>query len=122
MRKNLIACIAAVAVMLGAGTACAQDKINVALASGGYLYISVMAADVLGFIKNENIEANIYNATSGTKAMSALAAGEAQFSVTAPPSGFRAREKGVDIITVGAAITQYASNIVVSKKFSKAKK
>ena len=117
MRKNLIACIAAVAVMLGAGTACAQDKINVALASGGSLYISVMAADVLGFFKNENIEANIYNATSGTKAMSALAAGEAQFSVTAPPSGFRAREKGVDIITVGAAITQYASNIVVSKKF-----
>jgi len=95
----------------------AQDKIKVALASGGYLYISVMAADVLGFIKAENIDADIYNASSGSKAMAALAAGEAQFSVTAPPSGFRAREKGVDIQTVGAAVTQYASNFVVSKKW-----
>jgi len=118
MKNLLIRGIAAVGLAFGIGTgAQAQDKINVALASGGYLYISVMAADVLGFLKTENIEANIYNASSGSKAMAALAAGEAQFSVTAPPSGFRAREKGVDIITVGAAIVQYASNIVVSKKW-----
>ena len=118
MKKRLIAVIAAACAALGlTGAACAQDKVNVALASGGYLYVSVMVADVLGFFKSEGIEPNIYNAGSGTKAMSAIAAGEAQFSVTAPPSAFRAREKGIDILTVGAAITQYASNIVVSKKW-----
>jgi NitT/TauT family transport system substrate-binding protein len=118
MRKQLINVIAVASIALGfAPGAQAQDKVSVALASGGYLYISVMAADALGFFKAEGIEPNIYNAGSGTKAMSAIAANEAEFSVTAPPSAFRAREKGIDILTVGAAITQYASNIVVSKKW-----
>lgn len=108
---------AAAALALSTGVA-AQTKVNVALASAGYLYISVMTADAMGYFKDEKIEANVFNATSGTKAMSALASGDAQFSVTAPPSGFRAREKGVDIQTVGAAITQYASNIVISKKWA----
>ncbi|HYH42489.1 MAG TPA: ABC transporter substrate-binding protein [Burkholderiales bacterium] len=118
MKRNMLRIVSVAVVALGLnGAALGQDKVNVALASGGYLYVSVMVADVLGFFKNENIEPNIHNAGSGTKAMSAIAAGEAQFSVTAPPSAFRAREKGIDILTVGAAITQYASNIVVSKKF-----
>jgi NitT/TauT family transport system substrate-binding protein len=110
--------VAIVLTLSWATTSWCQDQVNVAMASGGYLYISVMTADALGYFKAENIDANIYDAGSGTKSMSQLAAGQAQFGLTAPPSGFLARQRGIDIQTVGAAITQYASNIVASKKVS----
>jgi NitT/TauT family transport system substrate-binding protein len=119
VRTAIVARLTAVVMTLSWVTAArCQDQVNVAMASGGYLYISVMTADALGYFKAENIDANIYDAGSGTKAMSQLAAGQAQFGLTAPPSGFLARQRGIDIQTVGAAITQYASNIVASKKFS----
>ena len=97
MRTAFAAGLAAVVMMFSwLTTASCQDQVNVAMASGGYLYISVMTADALGYFRAENIDANIYDAGSGTKAMSQLAAGQAQFGLTAPPSGFLARQRGID--------------------------
>lgn len=114
--KYLLAPILALTV--GHSQASAEDKIDVALGSFGYLYVSVMVADTLGYFKEEGLDPDIQNVTSGTKAVMAVVSGSSQFTVTAPQSAFRARGEGTDLVLVGSAITQLASNVVISKAWA----
>lgn len=111
--------IAGTALVLLAGLAlaspaAAQEKLRVTLGSLGFLYTGVMAAELNGDFAAQGLDVEITNAGSGSNNMAALIAGEANITVTATSSVFRAREEELDLKIVGAAINQVASNIVIS--------
>lgn len=108
----------ALALGLAAGPALAKDKVVSIMTSAGYLYLGPLVAEQMGFFAAEDITPEIIFSEGGSKALAAVIGGDAQVYVGAVSSGFRAREKGTDIQTVGASLTQYASNVVVSKKWA----
>lgn len=119
MTKSITGYLAgAVFAVTFAAQAQAADKVDVALGSFGFLYVETMAADTMGYFADEGIDATVRNLNSGTKAVAAVVSGSSQFTVTAPQASFIARNEGADLVVVGSAITQLASNVVVSKEWA----
>jgi NitT/TauT family transport system substrate-binding protein len=111
------------AIAPGATTpAFARDKVRVAITSYGFLFVPVFAAKELGYFDAEGLDVEIINTGSAPKAYAALAGGNVEFLVASPVAGFRARAAGLDSLIVGAVTSQYASNIVVSGEWAKARK
>lgn len=102
--------------------ASAKDKVEVVVSSYGYLYLTVLTGAAMGLYEQEGLDLGITRTAGGSKALAAVVSGDAQVFLGPPSSALRAREKGVDVAVYGAGITQYASNIVISKKWADEKK
>ena len=118
MRKMLLALVAAVAAaaLAPAPRAAAADKVRFVQSSWGFLFVPAMVAKELGHFGEQGVEAEFTIGLGGAEALAAAVAGNAEIYVGAPSSALRSREKGTDAIVFGASITQYASNVVVSKE------
>lgn len=110
--------LATAAMLLVTTPAVAKDKVEVVIASYGFLYLTALTGSVLGFYDDEGIDVGITRTGGGTKALAAVASGDAQVYIGAPSSALRGREKGLDYGIYGAAMTQYGSNVVISRKWA----
>lgn len=122
---GLLTCFAACLIAFSPATstsACAKDKVSVAITSYGFLFVPLFVAKELGHFDAEGLDVEIINTGSAPKAYAALAGGNVDFLVASPVAGFRARAAGLDSLIVGAVTSQYASNIVVSGEWAKARK
>ena len=122
MTKRLTGAVGLLALgLLCSATASARDKVVLVLSTFGSPYMPTLAADELGFFERENIEVEIVRTEGGSKALAAIVGGSAHVLIGSPVSSFRARAKGADTYVIGAAITQYASNVVISADWAKQK-
>src|SRR5262245_51949793 len=92
--------LAGAAVLLGAHTAAAKDKMTIVMSSWGVLYWPTLAAEQLGYFSDEGIETEMVRTGGGTKSLAAVVGGDAQVNVGAPASAFRAHVKGSDVIVI----------------------
>lgn len=97
----------------------AQDKVRVAITTYGWSYVPVLVAEKLGFYKAEGLAADIINTGGGAKAQAALAGGSVEFYGADAGFVLKARARGSDMLLVGASMTEYATNIVVSRAWAK---
>jgi NitT/TauT family transport system substrate-binding protein len=118
---GIVACL----IMISPGAASralAKEKLRIAITSYGFLFVPVFVAKEMGYFDAEGLDVEIINTGSSPKAYAALAGGNVEFLVASPVAGFRARAAGLDSLIVGAVTSQYASNIVVSGEWAKARK
>jgi NitT/TauT family transport system substrate-binding protein len=101
--------------------ALAKDHLTIAISGSGYTFLPPMIAIVLGYLDDEGIEPELMSMGGGAKALAAMAAGAAQVYVGAPSSALRARERGIDTIVIGADISEYALDLVVTDVWAKKK-
>lgn len=105
------------AFALGCVTAHAADKIRVGLSSDGLLFIPAFVADVMGYYKEEGLDTELIVLGGATKVYSALVAGEVEFSISSSVSVLRGQAGGVDMMMIGGAMNQHASNIVATREW-----
>ena len=117
--KTTVALIAGAALMFGAGTAAAKDKMTIVMSSWGVLYWPTLTAEQLGYFSDEGIDTEMVRTGGGTKSLAAVVGGDAQVNVGAPASAFRAHVKGSDVIVIAPSIAQYADNLVMSTAWAK---
>lgn len=104
-----------------AGSAHAADKVRFVQSTTGLLFVPSMVAKELGMFAAEGIDADILTGFGGAEAMAAVIGGNAEIYVGAPSTSLRAHEKGVDSKIFAAGMTQYASNVVVTKEWADAR-
>lgn len=102
-----------VAVALAA-PAMAADKINAVMSTHGFVYLPALVADTMGYYKGQDLDVQITTTGGESKSLAALVGGGAEMYVGSPSTAFRARAAGPDPLVIGATITQYASNFVIS--------
>ena len=108
------AVVTAGAMVLGAHSAAAKDKMTIVMSSWGVLYWATLTAEQLGYFSDEGIETEMIRTGGGVKSLAAVIGGDAQVNVGAPASAFRAHAKGSDAIVIAPAISQYADNLVMT--------
>jgi NitT/TauT family transport system substrate-binding protein len=101
------------------GTAAAEDKVRVAITTYGWSYVPVLATEQLGFFKKEGLDAEIINTAGGAKAQAALAGGSVEFFGADAGFVLKSLQRGNDILLIGASMTEYATNIVISAAWAK---
>src|SRR5262249_37336531 len=109
----LVAGALSVAPALAQGKA-QNNKVRVAITTYGWSYVPVLAAEKLGFYKAEGLDAEIINTGGGAKAEAALAGGSVEFFGADAGFVLKSRARGSDILLVGASMTEYATNIVIT--------
>src|SRR5687768_5164724 len=115
MKRFLLTALLAAFV---ASPALAKDRIRFVQSSWGLLFVPAMVADALGFFEQENVQAEFVTNLGGAEALAAVVGGNAEVYVGAPSTAMRSREKGTDVVVYAPSMTQYASNVVISKKWA----
>lgn len=121
-RRTLLGITAGVAAAAATGMkarpALAADRVRITQSSWGFLFVPGMVAHELGHFAANNIAAEFTANLGGAEALAAVVAGNAEVYLGALSSSLRARERGTDATIFGASITQYASNVVVTKEWA----
>lgn len=107
-----------VAASFSLAPAHAGDKLKVAITTYGWSFVPVLAADKLGFYKQEGLDVEIVNAGGGAKAQAALAGGSVDLYGADAGFVLKARARGSDLVLVGASMTEYATNIVITRAWA----
>ena len=116
----LLRIIAFAAVLLtGMAGAVAKDKVTIAVASHGFLYVPAFVASELGYFAEEGIEPEFVLINSGAKMIAAVLGGNVHLCISTPAAAFRAREKGQDALVIGSDVTQFAIDVVITKDWAK---
>ena len=116
----------AVAALLGGAPfpgapAVAKDRVDAAMSTTGFAYLPLLVADAMGYYAAQDLAVE-FNLTGGdSKSMAALLGGGAQIYAGAVSPILRARASGTEALAIGAVLTQYASNLVVSGEWARAK-
>ncbi|TDP62054.1 ABC transporter substrate-binding protein [Roseateles toxinivorans] len=115
--RKLFVLLALVAASVS--TAQAKDKVTFAITTYGWSYVPVLTAAQLGFYEQEGLDVEIINTGGGAKAQAALAGGSVDLYGSDAGFAIKARSKGSEVTLVGASMTEYATNIVVSGAWAK---
>lgn len=99
--------------------AAAKDKVTAVMSTHGFVYLPALVADVMGYYEQENIAPDLVTTGGESKSLAALMGGGADIYMGSPSTAFRARSAGADVLVIGATISQYASNFVISGKWAK---
>ncbi len=115
VRKFLIGALGG--VMLAAA-AQAQEAVEVSLSGDGFAYTPLFVAMAMGHFDEVGLKVTVQKASSGTKAAAAVVSGDADIYVGSTTNVINAQKQGVDMLAFGALVTQFTSNITVSKKWA----
>ncbi|WP_180375684.1 ABC transporter substrate-binding protein [Mesorhizobium sp. 8] len=96
----------------------AADKVKVAITTFGWSYVPILTAAQLGLYEKEGLDVEIINTGGGAKAAAALAGGSVDIFGTDAGFILKARERGADMKLFGASMTEYATNLVISKAWA----
>jgi NitT/TauT family transport system substrate-binding protein len=87
----------------------------------GFLYSPVYIAKDKGFFEQEGLDVEVVITGGGSKVMAAVIGGSAQVGATALSSAMDATKKGQAVLSFGALMNQYASNLVIKADIAKQK-
>lgn len=115
----LLKAVAAISVAAALATPVqARDKVKVAITTFGWSYVPILTAARLGFYEQEGLDVEIINTGGGAKAAAALAGGSVDVFGTDAGFVLKARARGADVKLFGASMTEYATNLVISKAWA----
>ena len=117
--KRFALAAAALWMGLAACGAAAADKITAVMSTHGFVYLPALVADTMGYYKGQGLDVQITTTGGESKSLAALVGGGAEIYVGSPSTAFRARAGGTDPVVIGATISQYASNLVISGDWAK---
>ena len=110
--------LSAIALALSLGAAHAQKPVTLTIGSTGTLYIPLYVAEQMKLWDAVGTPVEVHYIMSGSRLAAALVSGDTDMTVQSVTPSFLAREKGQDTETIGAVVTQMASNFVVSKAWA----
>ena len=94
----------------------ASDHVSFATASVTMLYLPIYVADVMGYFAQQRVDAEITTFQSGTTAFAAVLGGSANIYIGAPSTAISAVDRGSDAVIIGAVLTEFALDLVLSKE------
>jgi NitT/TauT family transport system substrate-binding protein len=117
MSKTVRLAAAALALTVGfAGAAsAAKYKVRYAYGSVSFAYLPMYIAEDGGLMKDEGVDFQVVQVSGSGPAAAATLAGSLNFFVGVPFTAARAIMKGQKLATFAMVMTEYGSNIVVSK-------
>lgn len=104
---------AAVALAAVTSAQAENKKLTIAQASEGMIYTPIYVARGMGYFAEEGIDAEVVVLHGGSQATAALISGDADVQIGDPTTAITARQKGADLILIGAALQQFGSNLVI---------
>ncbi len=117
LRRRLIlaAALGATTVVSARAADPAADRVTFATAAVTMLYLPIYVADVMGYFTQQRIDAEITTFQSGTTAFAAVLGGSANIYLGAPSTAISAIDRGSDAVIIGAVLTEFALDLVLSK-------
>lgn len=97
-----------------ASASCEGEALTLTQSTSGFLYLPSYVAEGAGFYEDNGLDMEIVDLGGGSESIAAIVGGSADIALSAYSSLVNAREEGAPIITVGALMSQYASNLVMS--------
>lgn len=118
MSRTIRLAAAAMAITIGlAGTASAANyKVRYAYGSVSFAYLPMYLAEDVGLLKDEGVDFEVVQVAGSGPASAATLAGSLNFFVGVPFTAARAIVKGQKLATFALIMTEYGSNVVVSKE------
>jgi NitT/TauT family transport system substrate-binding protein len=110
--------LAAALVLAASGPAGAEDKlqkVTIAFAGKGMSFIMQYVAIGAGYYKDEGLEPEIVDVSSGTRQAAAVMGGSADFTQLGLPHTLRAVARGGDLVAIGSGFDKYPIALVISK-------
>jgi len=112
-RKIAGMAVTAVATVLMAGSALAQDTLSVGMATG-VNQVPSLVAEKQGYFKDEGLNVEIKPVSRGTIAIEAIVAGSMQFAEVSAAALLASVDKGVPLVAIGAASRGFTGKMVGS--------
>ena len=94
----------------------AIDRVTFATATVTMLYLPIYVADVMGYFTQQRVDAEITTFQSGATAFAAVLGGSANIYLGAPSTAISAIDRGSDAVIIGAVLTEFALDLVLSKE------
>lgn len=117
MRLSAIAAAAAVTCMLGATAGRAEETVSFATSSTSMLNLPLYVADVMGHFEENGVKPDIIQfSKGGATALAAVISRNADIYIGSTASAIRAVKSGTDAVIIGAVMTEYSLNVVVSRE------
>jgi NitT/TauT family transport system substrate-binding protein len=91
------------------------QKVTIAFAGKGMSFIMQYVAIGAGYYKDEGLEVDTVDVSSGTRQAAAVMGGSADFTQLGMPHTLRAVARGGDLVAVGAGFDKYPIALVISK-------
>jgi NitT/TauT family transport system substrate-binding protein len=91
------------------------QKVTIAFAGKGMSFIMQYVAMGAGFYKDEGLEPDIVDVSSGTRQAAAVMGGSADITQLGLPHTLRAVARGGDLVAIGSGFDKYPIALVISK-------
>jgi NitT/TauT family transport system substrate-binding protein len=91
------------------------QKVTIAFAGKGMSFIMQYVAMGAGYYKDEGLEPDIVDVSSGTRQAAAVMGGSADFTQLGLPHTLRAVARGGDLVAIGSGFDKYPIALVISK-------
>jgi NitT/TauT family transport system substrate-binding protein len=118
VRMTATMLLTAALALTAAGPASAEDqlqKVTIAFAGKGMSFIMQYVAIGAGYYKDEGLEPDIVDVSSGTRQAAAVMGGSADFTQLGLPHTLRAVARGGDLVAIGSGFDKYPIALVISK-------
>ena len=114
-RVTLLVAAFALAMSQPANAADKLQKVTIAFAGKGMSFIVQYVALGAGYYKDEGLEPDIVDVSSGTRQAAAVMGGSADFTQLGLPHTLRAVARGGDLVAIGSGFDKYPIALVISK-------
>lgn len=114
-RVALLVAAFALALSPPANAADKLQKVTIAFAGKGMSFIVQYVALGAGYYKDEGLEPDIVDVSSGTRQAAAVMGGSADFTQLGLPHTLRAVARGGDLVAIGSGFDKYPIALVISK-------
>jgi NitT/TauT family transport system substrate-binding protein len=119
MRLTRVTAIMLLTALLAAVTPARADdqlqKVNIVFAGKGMSFIMQYVAIGAGYYRDEGLEPDIVNVSSGTQQAAAVMGGSGDFTQLGMPHTLRAVARGGDLVAIGSGFDKYPIALVISK-------
>jgi NitT/TauT family transport system substrate-binding protein len=118
LRRTAVVLLAVGLATVTSGSARAQDKlqkVTIAFAGKGMSFIMQYVAIGAGFYKDEGLEPDTVDVSSGTRQAAAVMGGSADFTQLGMPHTLRAVAHGGDLVAIASGFDKYPIALVITK-------
>lgn len=94
------------------------EKVRLAHSTEGFAFLPLLVAVAMDYFEAARVDAEVIRTGSGSKAMAAAIAGDADVVFSSPVSVLKARGAGSELVLFSASINQVNADIIVSKAWA----
>ena len=103
------------------GHVLASDVVRISRSTDSFSFAQFLAADAGGFFAEEGLRVEHIRTPAASTAVGAVLGTNVDMYVGSTSAVLRAKARGADLVVVAALTTQFVTDIVVSRKWAKAK-